>query len=477
MGELFLSASLDTMKSLPFLSESHSTCEISACGLTLNISRQRLSDSQWKELIGWGQKKGIISSLQEMMSGAIVNRSEGRQVLHTSLRSRDPQCPHYNEVQSILVRMKRLARDVRGGQWRGVTGLPITDVVNVGIGGSDMGPRAVYHALRTVKPKIRLHFLSAVDGVLLDRVFGELNPETTLFVISSKSFSTRETMVNASAVDQWLTDAGISTFGDRAKHILVVSANPTAFKTFNLPAENQFSFWDWVGGRFSVWSAVGLPLMIALGEEVFQEFLDGAQEIDQHLIKASLEKNLPVILALLAYYSHSKLQLNSHCLLPYDERLRLLVLWLQQLEMESLGKAHSMSGKLCSGVTGQMVWGGMGNEAQHSFYQWLREGLSRTNIDILWSRKPGHSHSHHHKVLVANAMAQAEALVKVEREESINAVSTIVIDELTPKTLGALMAVYEHKTAILGLLYDVNAFDQPGVEYGKRLCRELEDLR
>ena len=462
------------MNSVPFLSETRANCEATACGLTLNISRQRMTNDTWERLLQYAVSHKVIEAQIQMMEGAVVNTSEKRQVLHTSLRSRDARAPYYQEVQQELNRMKRFARDVRSGIWRGATGKQITDVINVGIGGSEMGPHAVYHALREIKQPIRLHFLSAVDGSLLDRVLGELDPETTLVVVSSKSFSTRETLVNAQAVDAWLEKANIHSFGDRAKHILVVSARRDAFKVVNLPHENQFNLWDWVGGRFSVWSAIGLPLLITLGPEKFQEFLDGGYEMDEHLKNASPDQNLPLILALLSFYSHTQLGLSSHCILPYDERLRLMVPWLQQLEMESLGKAHTLNHECVKGVTGQAIWGGMGNEAQHSFYQWLREGVSRTNIGIVWCKDPGHSHAYHHKVLVANAMAQAEALIKVEREETINAVSTLVLDKLTPKTLGSLIAMYEHKTAILGTLYGINAFDQPGVEFGKKLCRELE---
>lgn len=464
------------MNTIPFLSETKCCCEISACGMTLNFSRQRLNNDQWESLLDLAKERNLISAQIEMMNGVVVNKTESRQVLHTSLRSKNPNSPFYAEIQEELSRMKQLAKSVRDGSWKGVSGKRITDVINIGIGGSEMGPHAVYHALREVTPKVRLHFLSAVDGVLLDRVLGDINPETTLVIISSKSFSTQETMINAEAVSYWFNQAGISSCEDRAKHFFVVSSKQDAFKLVNVPSNNQFHIWDWVGGRFSVWSAVGLPVLIALGESVFQEFLDGAYEMDKHLCLAPIEENLPITLALLSYYSHTELNLHSHCLLPYDERLRLLVPWLQQLEMESLGKARSIENELIHGMTGQAVWGGMGNEAQHSFYQWIREGVGRTNIGILWCKEPGHSHKHHHRVLVANAKAQAEALIKVERKNCVNAISTLVLDELTPKTLGTLMALYEHKTAILGTLYGINAFDQPGVELGKKLSRQFEEV-
>ena len=460
----------------PFLSDSLVNCECCACGLTIDISRQRLTAEQWAGVLQMARSVDVLGKHAQMVKGEIVNRTENRPALHTSLRSKNAQVPYFSEVQTTLRRMKEFAEQVRSGQWLGVSGKAITDVVNVGIGGSEMGPHAVYHALREVNPRIRLHFLSAVDGILVDRILGILNPETTLVIVSSKSFSTRETMVNAQTVDQWLGSAGITSSADRAKHIVLVSAKTDAYKEMNLPPQNLFPIWSWVGGRFSVWGAVGLPLLIALGSDQFQAFLDGAAEMDEHVRQAPLEKNLPLTLALLAYWNATKYKMQTHCLLPYDERLRMMVAWLQQLEMESLGKTYTPDGGRVSGPTGQGIWGGHGNEAQHSFYQWLREGTGRTSIDIVWCEDPGHSHNHHHCVLTANARAQAQALVTREsgHSEYFNAVTAIRISRLTPRTLGAMMAMYEHKTTLLASLYGINAFDQPGVELGKRLCRQVE---
>lgn len=462
--------------SIAFLSETRSDCDLNACGLTLNIGRQRLTEEEFNALLLKAQKEGVLERQVKMLKGEVVNTSENRQALHTSLRSEDPASPHYEEVNETRERMYALAEAVRNGQWLGATGKKITDVINVGIGGSEMGPHAVYHALRDINPSIRLHFLSAVDGVLADRILGVLNPETTLTVISSKSFSTRETMLNAELVNEWYEKAGIRTQKERACHVFLVSAKESACQEMNLLEENRFPIWSWVGGRFSVWGAIGLPLVIALGPDVFKAFLRGAHEMDRYMIGAKPEENLPLTLALLSYWNSTKLSMVSHCLLPYDERLRLVVAWLQQLEMESLGKSVRPDGSIITTRTGQAVWGGFGNEAQHSFYQWLRDGSSRTSIDLVWCDEPGHTHAHHHLVLNANAQAQAEALVTRQSpsEEFFNAVTTIRIKKLTPETLGAFMALYEHKTTMLATLYGLNAFDQPAVEYGKRLCRELE---
>ena len=459
-----------------FLSESLTDCELSACGLTLDIGRQRLTHSQFRSFLQIAQEKQVLKREIDIANGAVVNTSEKRQALHTSLRSENPASPYFEEVDATRNRMYALVDAVRSGQWVGATGKRITDVINIGIGGSEMGPHAVYHALREVNPAIKLHFLSAVDGVLADRILGVLNPETTLAVISSKSFSTQETRLNAELVEAWYEKADIVSREERSKHIFVVSAKETAHEELNLPEENQFPIWSWVGGRFSVWGAIGLPLVIALGADVFKAFLKGAEDMDKHVFESPEEKNLPLILALLSYWNSNELSMPTHCLLPYDERLRLTVAWLQQLEMESLGKSVCSDGSFALSRTGQAVWGGFGNEAQHSFYQWLRDGNSRTSIDLVLCEESGHKHAHHHLVLNANALAQAQALAERQTPSDtyFNAVTTIRIKKLTPETLGAFMAMYEHKTTMLATLYGLNAFDQPAVEYGKRLCKELE---
>lgn len=443
---------------------------MNCCGLSLDVSRQHLSMEEWIQFCSDDIANNMLIDHYNMMSGEVVNRSESRQALHTSLRSCSSHFPMYKEVSAERARMLHFATQVRNGEWCGCNGNQITDVINVGIGGSDMGPRMVYHALRESKPKIRLHFLSTVDGTLLSRILDVCNPFTTLVVVSSKSFKTRETLVNASMVDAWFAEVGIID-QKRSQHLVVASANPLAAEIMNLPVANQFFFWDWVGGRFSVWGAVGLPLAIGLGSEVFLELLHGAEEMDRHSIEAPIEKNLPAILALVTYSNVRKLGIKSHCVLPYDERLRVMVPWLQQLEMESLGKKPLE----CDQLTGQLVWGANGNEGQHSFYQWLREGTDRSSIDLILCEKANHRYPGHHRVLLANAMAQAEALVtRPNPEKFYNALTVITIDELTPRRLGSLMAMYEHKTTMLGSLFGINPYDQPGVELGKKLSIDIE---
>lgn len=463
-------------EALPFLRDQFpQACLKKACGIKLDIGRQRLSADDYEELVKLGAKARLIERFRSMMAGEVVNDSEGRAALHTSLRAFSRSAPEFDCVEAERERMFAFARDVREGRRRGCRGSRFTDVINVGIGGSEMGPHAAYHALRTANPDIRLHFLSSVDGVLLERTLAQCDAQRTLIVVSSKSFRTRETQVNASAVDQWLLDNGI-VGEDRARHIVLVSANERASAQMCLPDENLFRIWDWVGGRFSVWGSVGLPVAIAIGPESFREFLQGAEEMDRHTASAELRDNLPAHLALCSWFNAVKLGVATHCLLPYDERLRLLVPWAQQLEMESLGKTVALDGTRVETPTGQGIWGGNGNEAQHSFYQWLREGTASCSIDLLWSEMPGHRYAEHYKVLLANARAQAEALVmRTYPGPYFNAVNTLALDAVTPRRLGALMAAYEHKTTMLGVLFNVNPFDQPGVELGKRLSHKVEE--
>lgn len=462
-----------TSSSVPFLRDTLSKITYSACGLTLDIGRQRMSESDLRDLLGIAREKGVLGTNAAMREGQVVNTSEGRPALHTALRDPSVGAPFHKQVQEALEHMCAFADDVRTGRRRGCRGDTITDVINVGIGGSAVGPRTVYQALRSTREQVRLHFLAAADGVSFDRIVGDLNPFKTLVIVSSKSFRTRETAVNAAAIDQWLLEAGISG-DDRARHMVVVSANPNAADEMNLPEDNFFPIWDWVGGRFSVWSAIGLPDVIALGSDMFRNFLAGAHAMDAHVAQSPAGENLPLLLALIAYWNSTKLGIGQHCFLPYDERLRLMVMWLQQLEMESLGKHVAADGTPIEGPTGQAVWGGHGNESQHSFYQWLREGTGSTSMDLLWCEKPGHRHADLHRVLIANAKAQAEALITREETGCINAVSTISIDRLDAVRLGALMALYEHKTTMLGTLFGINPFDQPGVEFGKKLSRRAE---
>lgn len=443
--------------------------QISQCGITLDICRQRLTKEEWFDrLLPYALGRGLLASHAAMMRGDIVNISEHRAALHSLLRATASLHVAFLEVKAERERMLKFAEEIRSGERCGCRNHRIKDIINIGIGGSETGIHTVWHALRPTLPEIKVHFLSTVDGVLLDRIVAECDPYSTLVIVSSKSFTTLETQVNAEAVDRWLRDAGICGT-DRAKHIVAVSANSKVAQMMCLPEKNVFRLWDWVGGRFSVWGAIGLPLMIAIGRQAFTEFLGGAEEMDRHSLTDDLSQNLPAILALLAYRNSVLKGIKSQCILPYDERLRYMVPWVQQLEMESLGKLPPVANR----PTGSLVWGGVGNEGQHSFYQWLREGTDSTAIDLIWSVVPGHRHGQHHRALIGNAKAQADALVIRDNEIYTNVLTTLTLDAITPHNLGSLMAMYEHKTTMLGTLLGINAFDQPGVETGKQFCYEI----
>ena len=446
---------------------------VTALGINLDISKQRISPKDFYRLVEFAQKKKIVESFVSMRHGALVNPTEGRQALHTSLRDPSTDAPYAQRVHNTLNRICKFANEVNNSKWLGCSGETITDIINIGIGGSDMGPKAVYNALRPSDPKLRVHFLASADGVSLDRVTAGLDPYRTLVVVSSKSFSTLETLSNTREIFVWLENAGIKK-ADYKQHVIAVSANEEAPNLLGIPEANFFPIWDWVGGRFSVWGAIGLPVAVALGEDVFRRFLTGAHLMDEHSVSAPIQYNLPALLSILSYWNKEKEDVSSYCFLPYDERLSTLVLWLQQLEMESLGKNKTLEGGPVLEKTCIPVWGGHGNESQHSFYQFLRQGTAKTALDICWCKRPGHSHDELHHILIANAKAQTEALMTRDKDdEYFNVANTIVLDELTPERLGSLMAMYENKTVMLGSLLGINPFDQQGVELGKILAKRL----
>lgn len=446
---------------------------VTALGINLDISKQRISPKDFYKLVEFAQKKKIVESFVSMRHGALVNPTEGRQALHTSLRDPSTDAPYAQRVHNTLNRICKFANEVNNSKWLGCSGETITDIINIGIGGSDMGPKAVYNALRPSDPKLRVHFLASADGVSLDRVTAGLDPYRTLVVVSSKSFSTLETLSNTREIFVWLENAGIKK-ADYKQHVIAVSANEEAPNLLGIPEANFFPIWDWVGGRSSVWGAIGLPVAVALGEDVFRRFLTGAHLMDEHSVSAPIQYNLPALLSILSYWNKEKEEVSSYCFLPYDERLSTLVFWLQQLEMESLGKNKTLEGGPVLEKTCIPVWGGHGNESQHSFYQFLRQGTAKTALDICWCKRPGHSHDELHRILIANAKAQTEALMTRDKDdEYFNVANTIVLDELTPERLGSLMAMYENKTVMLGSLLGINPFDQQGVELGKILAKRL----
>jgi glucose-6-phosphate isomerase len=467
------------LATVPAPLSSHGRFVLEAAGIRADLSGQRLDPDNLTALRRLAATAAVAEQFQAMVRGDEVNVSERRAALHTALRAHAGDAPTapaeiMREVTAERERLRAFASAIRSGAWRGTGGQPIRDVINIGIGGSDAGPRVACQALQHLADGPRVHFLSGPDGMALARLLPSLDPASTLAIVSSKSFSTRETLLNARAVLDWLEAAGISGAG-LAQHVAVVSAKTGAAESLGLPAERQFRIWDWVGGRFSVWSAVGLPVALALGPARFDEFLDGARAMDRHALDAPIESNLPATLALLEIWNMVALRMPTLCVLAYDARLVSFVTWLQQLEMESLGKSRRRDGTLADGPTGPVVWGGVGTDVQHTFLQLLRQGTARTAVDVICVEQADHRYAEHQRSLLANAHAQVEALLAPDPDSlAVNAVSLLTLDRLTPARLGSLMALYEHKTAMVAPLLGINAFDQPGVELAKALARKLE---
>ena len=483
---------------------------LDAAGLFLDFSKNHLNDSTLSLLVQFAQKRGVEALRDAMFSGAHINVTEDRAVLHTALRLPPDAQMHLdghsitNDIQAVLARMEHFAGQVRSGIWKGFSGERITDIVNIGIGGSDLGPAMTCAALRPyVQDGLHLHFLSNVDGHAFDAKLAGLTPQTTLFIVASKTFTTQETMLNAQAARNWFLQQGHEK--DLAQHFVAVSTNAEAVSKFGIDTANMFPFWDWVGGRYSIWSAIGLPLMLAIGSEHFRAFLAGAHAMDQHFQTAPLERNMPVLLALTSFWYREFFGSSSQMIAPYHQDLALFPAYLQQLEMESNGKSVTRDGKPIATPTAPVIWGSVGTNGQHAYFQLLHQGTDVIAVDFIAALKPAHTHKLHHKVLLANCFAQSEALMRgkniaeAEAElqaqhmpaEKIQALlphrvfpgnrasNTLLMEKLSPSTLGALLALYEHKTFVQGALWNVNSFDQWGVELGKvlagRILAELDD--
>ena len=439
-----------------------------------------------------------------MFAGKPINNTEGRAVLHVALRNRSNRpikvdghdvMPGVNEV---LSRMGAFADGLRSGAIKGSKGKPISDIVNIGIGGSDLGPAMATLALSPYHDGPRAHFVSNVDGAHIADTLAKLDPATTLIIVASKTFTTIETMTNAKAARKWIADA----LGEKAvgQHFAAVSTALDKVDAFGIPADRIFGFWDWVGGRYSIWSAIGLPLMIAIGPEAFGRFLDGAHAMDEHFRTAPLKKNLPMMLGLVGYWHRAISGYTSRAVIPYDQRLARLPAYLQQLDMESNGKGVTVDGKPVSGPTGPVVWGEPGTNGQHAFFQLLHQGTDTIPVEFIVAAKGHERHlDNQHEMLLANCLAQSEALMKGRTLEEAAAQLTaknmsksdvkriaphrvftgnrpsitIVYDKLDPYALGRLIALYEHRVFVEAQLFGINAFDQWGVELGKELATEL----
>ena len=437
-------------------------------------------------LLDLARERELPAAIEALFGGAIVNPSEGRAALHTALRAPFAEVPDSvaGAVQAARSQMLDIATRIRDGQRAGCTGRPFRTVVHIGIGGSHLGPALAVEALATHGQHPRLHarFLANVDGGAATQAFRGLNPEETLIVVASKSFRTRETLLNARHGRDWLLERTARPDAV-ARHFLAVTANVEAAQAFGVPASACLPMWDWVGGRYSLWSAVGLPLALTLGAAGFQALLAGAHAMDQHFRGAPLEANVPVLLALCGVWNSNFLGASAHAVLPYEARLATLPAYLQQLEMESNGKSARADGSPCETHTAPLVWGGEETNGQHAFHQWLLQGTRACSADFIAVAAPGHDLQTHHRWLLANCVGQSQALalgnaagaagdpLAAHRAVRGNQPSTtIVLDALNPSSLGALLAMYEHKTFCQGVLWGINPFDQWGVELGKGLA-------
>jgi glucose-6-phosphate isomerase len=478
-------------------------------GLFLDYSKHLVTQETVALLVQLAEQAQVPARRDAMFSGARINQTEHRAVLHTALRNRSgrPVLVDGQDVmpgvQRVLGQMRRFAEDVRSGAARGHTGRQITDVVNIGIGGSDLGPFMACEALEAFgRPDLRAHFVSNVDGAHLGRTLKRLDAHSTLFIVASKTFTTQETLANARTARAWLVERLGSEDGVGA-HFAAVSTNLKATGAFGIPASRVFEFWDWVGGRYSLWSAIGLPVALFLGMDAFEDLLAGGFEMDEHFRQAPLTQNLPGLLALLGIWYVDFFGARTHAVLPYDQGLHRFPAYLQQLDMESNGKRIDLQGRAVGYQTGPVIWGEPGTNGQHAFFQHLHQGTQWTPADFILPLASSYPLGEHHRLLTANCLAQTQALMQGKSANEARAelqaqglsgaalealvphkvfpgnrpTSTILLPRLTPRTLGALIALYEHKVFVQGAIWDINSFDQWGVELGKQLAgRILNDL-
>ena len=459
-------------------------------GLFLDYSKHHISDTVLAKLLELADHSALVQRRAQMFSGDIINVTEDRPVLHAALRnlSDSPVMVDGKDVMPEIRRsweqLRQFADAVRSGEWKGFSGKRIKDVVNIGIGGSDLGPNMACRALLKHRhPELGFHFVSNVDGAHIQKVLARLDPASTLFIVSTKTFSTQETLLNAKTARRWFVEQA-GEDADVGAHFVAASTNKKAAMAFGVREENVFEFWAWVGGRYSMWSSIGLPIALSVGFDGFMEMLQGAYEMDQHFLSAPFDRNMPVLMALVGIWNLNFKGAETQAIVPYDQALHQLPAFLQQLDMESNGKSVDIFGHPVDYKTGPIVWGQTGSNGQHAFFQLLHQGTRYVPIDFIASLKPEPGVEEHHFALLTNMLAQANAFMEGSQTggrldpyscPGNRPSSVLLLDELTPKNLGALIALYEHKVFVQGVIWNINSFDQWGVELGKRIAGEISD--
>lgn len=472
--------------------------------LLVDYSKNRINTETIQLLVDLAKEMEVDQSIQKMFEGDIINVTENRAVLHTALRNRSNEEVLVNgndvmpQINEVLEQMKSFSNKVISGEWKGFTGKEITDVVNIGIGGSDLGPMMVTEALKHYKTRLNIHFVSNIDGTHLVETLKDVNPETTLFIVASKTFTTQETMTNAFSAKEWFLNSDAQE-SDVTKHFVAVSTSNEEVTKFGIDIANMFQFWDWVGGRYSLWSAIGLSIVLGIGFDNFEELLEGAHEMDIHFRTETLDQNIPVVLALLGIWYNNFFEADSVALLPYEQYLSRFAAYFQQGDMESNGKSIDRNGKKVDYETGPIIWGEPGTNGQHAFYQLVHQGTKLIPADFIAGANSLNVLGDHHEKLLSNFFAQTEALAfgkdnqtvitelekagKSKEEidlltpfkvfEGNRPTNSILYEVLTPRVLGNLIAMYEHKIFVQGIIWNIFSFDQWGVELGKQLANVI----
>ncbi len=472
--------------------------------ILVDYSKNRIDDTTIALLLQLAKECKLDEAITAMYKGEVINQTEGRPVLHIALRNQSNSSIFVDgknvmeDVNNVLAKMEKFSKSVISGEWKGFTGKPITDVVNIGIGGSDLGPVMVTEALKAYKNHLEMHFVSNIDGTHIVEALKTLNPETTLFLVASKTFTTQETMTNAHTAREWFLKSAAQEC-DIAKHFAALSTNAKDVKAFGIDTENMFEFWDWVGGRYSLWSAIGLPIALSVGFDNFKQLLAGAHASDEHFKNTAFENNIPVILALIGVWYINFFDAETQAILPYDQYMHRFAAYFQQGDMESNGKHVDRNGDDVTYETGPIIWGEPGTNGQHAFYQLIHQGTRLIPCDFIAPAQSLNPIGEHHPILLSNFFAQTEALMNGKTLEQVTQelqdagntseeiqkiapfkvfegnrpTNSILLKRITPYSLGSLLAIYEHKIFVQGIIWNIFSFDQWGVELGKQLAKSI----